>query len=63
VKFGDIKKISEAVKFLLENPSIRKEYGIEGKKKAVHYTSKDNLKRFEEKCIAVVKSFKSGSIN
>ena len=63
VNFGDIKKLSEAIKFLLENPSIRKEYGIEGKKKAMYYTSKDNLKSFEEKCIAVVESFKSGVIN
>jgi glycosyltransferase involved in cell wall biosynthesis len=57
VEFGNIKKIMEAIEFLIKHPAIREEYGKAGKKKASSYTSKNNLKSFEEKCIKVVKSF------
>ncbi|MGI0056353.1 MAG: glycosyltransferase family 4 protein [Nitrosarchaeum sp.] len=59
VEFGNIKQLSKSIEFLLENPSIREEYGKQGKKKALSYTSKDNLKSFEEKCFTVVESFKN----
>lgn len=57
VEFGNIKQIREAIEFLIKHPAIREEYGRAGKKKASCYTSKDNLKSFEEKCIKVVQAF------
>jgi len=59
VNFGNTKELSEAIEFLLKHPNIREEYGKHGKNKAIIFTSKDNLKSFEEKCIMVVESFKN----
>ena len=58
VEFGNVKKLSDAINFLLDNPSICKKYGANGLEKAKPYNSENNLKDFEKKCISIVENFK-----
>ena len=58
VEFGKIKKLSESILYLINNPSLCEKFGIEGMKKASLYNSKDNLKNFENKCSEIIKNFK-----
>lgn len=58
VKFGNNVELMNAISYLADNPDICKQYGENGKEKTKLYTSKDNLKIFEEKCLAVINNFK-----
>ena len=58
VKFGNNEELMNTISYLIDNPDICKQYGASGKEKAKLYTSKDNLKIFEEKCLSVINNFK-----
>ena len=59
IDYGNVKELSNAITYLLENPSDCKIYGEEGRKKSIKYNSNENLTLFENKCISVVDEFKS----
>lgn len=57
-EFGDVKKLAKNIIQLINNPSICEKYGNEGKKKSIKFSSEDNLKKFENRCISTVEIFK-----
>jgi glycosyltransferase involved in cell wall biosynthesis len=58
VRFGINNELVKAISYLVDNPDICKQYGVNGKEKAKLYTLTENLKIFEEKCLSVIKNFK-----
>lgn len=57
VEFGNTKELAEKILYLLQNPSIAKEFGENGKKKLETYAREKSLKAFEEKCEKVISDF------
>jgi len=57
VEFGDDEELTEKILYLLQNPSIAKEFGENGKKKLETYAPEKSLKAFEEKCEKVIDDF------
>ena len=57
VEFGNPRDLAEKIIYLLQNPSIAKKFGEEGKKKLEKYAPEKSLKAFEEKCVKVIQDY------
>jgi len=59
VKFDDVDQLSNAINYLVQNPSISKKMGEEGKKKVEYFKKQDSLKKFEKQCISTIQNFRN----
>lgn len=59
VRFGNVKEISTAITYLIDNPDISESYGKNGKNKLSKYVSQNSFEKFEKLCNMMVENFKN----
>lgn len=61
VQFGNVKEISKAITYLIDDPDISESYGKNGKSKLKKYIFQNSFENFEKLCNLVVENFKNNT--
>ena len=56
-EFGNVPELEQSISFLLDNPEVCQQFGINGKIKSSKFTSIENLKKFEDLCSQTIQDF------